>query len=1286
MALKIAVWYALIGALWILCTDWWVHHFAHGGALEEALETIKGWFFVSVTALLLGLTMDRYFRVIRRSAQLLQDNEHRLQFVLTGTGQAIWDWDVQAKKVFYDDQWKATLGFEPHEIGNSQDEWEARIHPEDLPQVWAEIQRLLDGHTTEYVGEHRVYCKDGSIKWILDRGKVLIRTPDGKPTRVLGTHLDITQRKQQERLQSISVEVLGILNNPQAFPDVAQRILVAIKRETGIDAVSIRLRKSGDFQHCGADSISKSLLQTENSLDWRTPDGECCLDENGKVRLECACGMVLSGQTDPNNPLCTPGGSVWTNDAPRFLHIPSAQDPRRNPRNCCIQENFQSVAIIPVRAKQEIIGLLQINDPRKNCFNLEMIRFFEGIAASFGVALQRERDEQELRESQSNLRSLFDAISESVFLMDTEGIVLAANATFAERLGKRPEECVGASVYSLVPSDTSARRREWVDDVIRTQKPVVYEDERDGRFLRHSICLVQGIDNHVKRVVVFAIDITELRRAEEALRESELRRSLAMEAANLGIWDWDMLSNKITWSEAHEALWGYPPGGFPGTAEGFTSRVHPDDLPELWQVGERAIREKKPFQYEYRVIWPDSSVHWIASYGRYLFDANGRPIRIIGVVLDITERKQADVVLQESLLFRREAEKIARVGAWKANPKTDYLYWTEGVYEILEAPLDYKPGFEDGLKFYASESIPLLRESLTRALTDGTPFAVEAALTTMTGKHLWAEVRGLAGMQEGEQAFVMGTFQDITARKKAEEALEQRELEFRVMFEVASIGMAQADITTGQWLRVNKQMCAITGYSPEEMLRMHIPDLTHPEDRQRDWEMFQKVIRGEMPHYRIEKRYVRKNGEVAWVSVNMTVVRDAAGHPLRTMATIEDITERKRLESHLRQAQKLEAIGQLAGGVAHDFNNILAVMMTHLGLLLMDSNLDSETQQALRDIDAEARRAAELTRQLLMFGRRSVLLVKPLDLNDIVVNLLKMLKRLIGEHIDLRFDEKSALPTVEADASMMEQVLMNLVVNARDAMPKGGRITISTAQTDLETAQAAANPVRRRGRFVCLAVSDTGSGIDAATLKRIFEPFFTTKEVGKGTGLGLATVHGIVAQHKGWVEVDSKVGQGTTFRVYLPAIDRSPVTVAQPPKAKPVGGGQETILLVEDELSLRHLVAHTLRVLGYKVYEAVNGVEAMILWQIHGSQVDLLFTDMVMPEGMTGLELVEQLRSLKPGLKAIISSGYSMEMAQTRAPNKEGFVYLPKPFNTEALAKAVRDCLDNNSRTSKSTP
>ena len=522
------------------------------------------------------------------------------------------------------------------------------ILKEDQDIYYLHSKELFETRT-QRVCELRMVKKDKTIFWARMEATVARNLDNTLLCRAVIS--DISVRKQHERLRSLSAEVLGILNNPQALPDVAQGILTAIKRETGFDAVNLRLRQDGDFQYRGADGFSKSFLQAENSLAVRVPDEGICLDENGKVRLECACGLVFPGQADLDNPLRVLGESVWTNDAQLFPRVQDNPNQRLNSCNRCIQEGFQSVALIPVRARQEIIGLFQVNDRRKNCFDLEMIRFFEGIAASFGIALQRQRKEQVLRESQSNLSSLFDAISESVFLMDTEGIVLAANATFAERLGKRPEECVGNSVYSLIPSEASAQRREWVAEVIRTHKPVVYEDERAGRFLRHSVCPVQSMDNPVKRVVVFAIDVTDLKKAEQALRQSEE--------------------------------------------------------------------------------------------------------------------------------------------------------------------------------------------------------------------------------------------------------------EFRTMFELASVGMAQADINTGQMLRVNQQMCATTGYSLEEMLSLRIRDFTHPEDQQRDWDMFQKVIRGEIPHYHIEKRYVRKNGAVTWVNVNSTAIRDAAGHPLRTIATIEDITQRKQVEQELNESREL---------------------------------------------------------------------------------------------------------------------------------------------------------------------------------------------------------------------------------------------------------------------------------------------------------------------------------------------------------------------------------------------
>jgi CheY-like chemotaxis protein len=298
-----------------------------------------------------------------------------------------------------------------------------------------------------------------------------------------------------------------------------------------------------------------------------------------------------------------------------------------------------------------------------------------------------------------------------------------------------------------------------------------------------------------------------------------------------------------------------------------------------------------------------------------------------------------------------------------------------------------------------------------------------------------------------------------------------------------------------------------------------------------------------------------------------------------------------------------------------------------------------------------------------------------LDLNELVFNLIKMLGRLIGEHIAVQFDRRKIQATVEADAVMLEQVLMNLSVNARDAMPKGGRLTLDIEPVRVDEAQTAENLNARPGQFVCLSVTDTGCGMDEATLKRIFEPFFTTKPIGRGTGLGLATVHGIVAQHKGWLDVKSELGKGTLFKVFLPASTKA---ILEPTHAEKRAAtrGYETILLVEDVANLRQLVAKGLRLLGYRVFEADNGHTAMKLWQEHAHRIDLLFTDMTMPEGMTGLDLAEQMKLEKNNLKVIVSSGYNMEMAGQGSPTAGGIVYFQKPYEFEVLSKTIRDCLD----------
>jgi PAS domain S-box-containing protein len=393
-----------------------------------------------------------------------------------------------------------------------------------------------------------------------------------------------------------------------------------------------------------------------------------------------------------------------------------------------------------------------------------------------------------------------------------------------------------------------------------------------------------------------------------------------------------------------------------------------------------------------------------------------------------------------------------------------------------------------------------------------------------------------------------------------------------------------------------------------------------------------------------------------------------------------DVTDMLSLEAQFRHAQKLESIGQLAAGVAHDFNNILTVIQGYADCLIARNPSDPATAKALKQISDAARRAAALTRQLLMFSRKQVIQPKVLDLNAVLQNLANMLQRLLGEDVALEFNYAPTVPPIEADTGMLEQVVMNLAVNSRDAMPKGGKLCIGTAGVEIDDDYARQHPDSRAGTFVCVTITDTGCGMDRQTLDRIFEPFFSTKEVGKGTGLGLATVYGIVKQHRGWIEVSSQVGQGTTFKIYFPATARENDAAAETSTApQSVRGGQETILLVEDEPVLRELVRDILGQYHYRVIEAASGIEALKAWDEHDGRIDLLLTDMVMPEGMTGSDVAAQLRRRKPELKVIFTSGYSAEVVGRNFSQTEA-AFLSKPYLPPQLAQTVRQCLDAAAR------
>jgi signal transduction histidine kinase/DNA-binding response OmpR family regulator len=393
---------------------------------------------------------------------------------------------------------------------------------------------------------------------------------------------------------------------------------------------------------------------------------------------------------------------------------------------------------------------------------------------------------------------------------------------------------------------------------------------------------------------------------------------------------------------------------------------------------------------------------------------------------------------------------------------------------------------------------------------------------------------------------------------------------------------------------------------------------------------------------------------------------------------VGDITERRQLEDQLRHSQKLESVGRLAAGVAHDFNNILTVIQGHTGLLRAEAALTPAMSESVQGIARAAERGGKLTSQLLAFSRRNVLQPRRLDLNEVLTNLSSLLHRTLGEDINYQFDYASELPALRADPGLIEQVVMNLAVNARDAMPRGGQLVISTALADIDAGYVARHPGEARaGQFVCLTITDTGCGMDHVTLSRVFEPFFTTKEFGKGTGLGLAMVYGIVKQHQGWVEVQSRVGQGTTFKIFLPPDQRDSGSQHEAMPGEERLRGTETLLVVEDEPPVRWIVKDVLGRYGYRVLEAGNGVEALALWHQHHGEIALLLTDVVMPVGLTGQELAEKFSAHKPGLKVIFISGYSLHVAGKGFSEADGLNFLQKPFDGAKLAWAVRRCLDS---------
>ena len=511
-------------------------------------------------------------------------------------------------------------------------------------------------------------------------------------------------------------------------------------------------------------------------------------------------------------------------------------------------------------------------------------------------------------------------------------------------------------------------------------------------------------------------------------------------------------------------------------------------------------------------------------------------------------------------------------------------------------------------------------------------------------------------------------------RLRAEHALRESQAQLARTEAFALVMTAHLSLD-GRWLKVPPTLCRLLGVEEDRLLGTSIDALLHPEDAATEQAGRERLLRGDSRTVDLEARCQRSDGQPLWMYVNASVVQGTEGEPLYLLLYLRDVTERKSLEDQLRQAQKMEAVGQLAGGIAHDFNNLLTAILGSTELLLADTPANDPRRVDVQEIGRSAHRAAALVRQLLAYSRKQVLQPRLVNLNAIVHEMGAMLRRVMGERIVLELDLDPALGQVTADPGQLEQVIANLGVNARDAMPDGGTLTITTANVSGPGVTAAADEgLPAGGPLVALAVADTGIGMDEQVMARLFEPFFTTKELGRGTGLGLATVYGIVRQSGGHIQVSSRPGEGSSFTVYLPRAEtpRQPTAAAGP--AAPAPGGSETVLVAEDEEAVRHLVGRVLRGRGYRVLEAANAEAAIELAGATGQPIDLLVSDLVMP-GLGGQGLAARLSAARPGLRVLFITGYAVEAVERQGQLPAGHGLLEKPFTADQLARKVREAL-----------
>jgi len=1181
----------------------------------------------AVVAMLYDIT-DR-----KLAEQSVKQSEQRFRTVIENTSDIITLLDPEGIIQYESPSIMPRLGYEPQElVGKNGFEL---VHPEDLEAAKLGFLRGLEDADAYPTISLRVRHKQGFYRRFEAVSKEL--REDGKVTGLLVTFRDVTERTRQEEDLRASEERFRLL---------FERNLAGVYVTT-LDGKILDCNES--FARIYGYETRQEMLTRQASILY--------MDTNDRTEF-----MVRLHQA-----------GVFTNMESRGR--------RKDGTEVWVLENTQLVPGMngaPDRIEGTMIDITE-----------------------------RKHAEHALMESEKKFRAVADTASSAIYIHNNRKFLYVNKAsetisgfTALELLNMNPMDIVH-------PDDRALVTRRATDRTQGNNVPDRYEfriQHKNGQTawldFSASITAFEG----EAAILATAFDITERKHSEAALRESESKFRAVADTTTCGICIHDN-QQFLYLNRAAENITGYKLKKMLG--QNPFQFVHPEDKERFANYEKmRQTGGNAPAQYEGRIVTPEGKVRWIEVSGS-LIQFEGKKC-VLGTIFDITERKRVEKMQAALYRIAEEANGARELHDFYVaihgiiselmfarnfyialhDPVTQTIHYPYDVDEF-DAPLRGAYPLRRGCTEYVlRKGHPALitPEVFQRLLTEGEVESVGADSVDWMGAPLreGGQTFGIIALQSYSHEvrftesdlevlnFVSQHLANAILRKRNEEALRVSELRYRTLFRSAVCGIYRAG-RDNSFLEANPTLVQMLGYNSEaELLALNPTYEVFVEQSERDRLHQSFELNDRLEH--LEVKWKHKDKGLITVRLSGRVVRNADQEVECYEMIAEDVTERRGLEEQLRQSQKMEAVGRLAGGIAHDFNNLLTVIKGYSELMLEELRDADPMKSEVEEIKKAADRAASLTKQLLAFSRQQVLAPKVLDLNAVVINMDKLIKRLIGEDVELHTALETSLGQVKADLGQIEQVLMNLAVNARDAMPNGGRLTVETMNVTLDELYVREHMGSRAGSYVALLVSDNGSGMTDEVRQRIFEPFFTTKEAGKGTGLGLSTVYGIVKQSEGYVWVYSEPNIGTSFKIYLPRVDAPADKTISQPVHLDSQRGTETVLLVEDEDGVRALIRQVLHKHGYMVLEARHGGEALLQCERHKGPIELLLTDVVL-EQMSGRELAERLCPMRPEMKVLYVSGYTDDAILHHGVLNPGTAFLQKPFTTEALARKIREVL-----------